>query len=248
MYGPRVAISFRHGLYDRNQRIDLLGAEAREVASIELDESYDYTAPLLVEGVEQGEILRNTLHPLGFAVDLCVSSPYLRTRQMAEIVFESTPTEITLDPNLRERDLGKFKDIPRDVFHTDYAESYAQKVEDPLNWRPLEGETLLEASQRAFEVYMREDVADKIVAFSTHADIMVAMRSLYNLAGLTSSEKLKQPLSPELQNPQWIQNAQVDIYLEEDPTFGKVVRNMGYFRSIAVSGVEYDTGWLRIER
>lgn len=167
---------------------------------------------------------------------------------MAEIVYGDTPTEIILDPNLRERDLGRFKDIPRDVFHTDYAESYAQKVEDPLNWRPLEGETLLEASQRAFEVYMREDVADKIVAFSTHADIMVAMRSLYNLAGLTSSEKLKQPLSPELQNPQWIQNAQVDIYLEEDPTFGKVVRDMGYFRSIAVSGVEYDTGWLRIER
>lgn len=249
MYGPRVAIGFRHGLYGRNERIDLTGNAAREVANIQLDESYDYTAPLLYEGVEQGEIVRDRLHTLGFgAVDACISSPYLRTVQMAETVYGGTSTEIILDPNLRERNLGKFKDIPRDVFHTDYAESYANKLEDPLNWRPLDGETLLETSQRAFDVYMREDIADKIVAFSTHADVMVAMRSLYQLAALTSSEKLKQPLSLDLQNPQWIQNAQIDIYLEEDPTFGKVVRDMGYFRSIAVCGVEYDTGWLQIKR
>ena len=249
MYGPRAAVAFRHAEYERNRRIDLTGSEAREVADIQLDESYDYIAPLLEKGAEDAEILRDRLRALGFgAVDICVSSPYRRTLQMAEIIYGGTPTEIIVDPNLRERDLGRFKDIPREVFHTDYAESYAHKVEDPLNWRPLEGETLLEASQRAFEVYMREDIAGKLVAFSSHADMIVAKRSLYHLGGLTTSEKLKQPLTPELQNPQWIQNCQADMYVEEDPTWGKVVRDMGYFRSIAVCGVEYDTGWIQIQR
>lgn len=219
-----------------------------DVANVQLDESYDYNAPLLDEGKNQARILSPQLKLAVGALDICITSPYRRSRQTAEIVFAGANTPIFPDNNLRERDLGKFKDIPREVFHNEYAESYARKVRDPLNWRPLEGETLLEATRRAFQVYNRRDIADKLVAFSSHADMMVAKRALYQLGALTTSAKLKLPLSPKLQNPQWIQNCQADIYTPEDPTTGKVHKDMAFFRSIATSGTTYDTGWLKIKR
>lgn len=242
---------FRHGVYERNLRIDAVGTKAREVADVRKKASDDYNKlDLSSEGKEQAEILRAELMLAVGTFNLCLTSPFLRARTTAGIVFRNTTTPILKDENLRERDLGIFTDTPRQVFHEDYAESYAQKLRDPINWQPPKGETIRKVGNRGLVAVKRaESISDNdVTAFSSHADFMIAMRSRHELGGLTTPAKLKQPLSRDLQNPQWIQNCQVDLYTREDPTTSKISKDMAYFRSIATSGTEYDTGWLKIKR
>ena len=248
MSGPRLLATLRHGVYERNKRIDAVGEKAREVANVRRKESDDYRLGLLPEGEEQARNARAKLHLAAGALDICLTSPFKRARQTADINLKGTNVPIIQDPNLRERELGIFNDIPREIFHTDYADSYAEKLRDPLNWRPIGGKTLIETGRRAIRAYNRADVADKIVLFSTHADVMIALRARPELTNLSTPAKLKRPLSPDLQNPQWIQNVQIDLFTDEDPTTSQIRKGVGYFRSITTCDTEYDTGWLKIQR
>lgn len=248
MPGPRLLVTLRHGLYERNERIDAVGEKAREVANIRRKESDDYKLGLLPKGEGQVKIARPKLRLAVGALDICVSSPLKRAYQSADIMLEGTDTPIVKDPNLRERELGIFNDIPREIFHTEYADSYAEKLRDPLNWRPIGGKTLIETGRRAIQAYFRDDVEDKIVLFSTHADVMISLRARRELTNLSTPAKLKRPLSPDLQNPQWIQNVQFDMFTDEDPTTSKKRKDVTYFRSVTSADTEYDTGWLKIQR
>ena len=71
-------------------------------------------------------------------------------------------------------------------------------------------------------IFITDDVEDKILLASTHADVMISLRARRELTNLSTPAKLKRPLSPDLQNPQWIQNAQFDMFTDEDPTTSKI--------------------------
>jgi probable phosphoglycerate mutase len=251
----KTLIAFRHGEYDHNTRIDLQGEAAYDALSQEVAEDIDYEMDLSDKGVRQAEILRDALAHTAF--DACLSSPYLRTLSTASIVLAPHGIYFEEAPALRERNLGIFRDMPRTIFHQKYPREHRYKQEHPLDWVPRDGDPLRRVGQRVLGVLWRANslAPNGTVAFSTHADVMVAMRSLPELGNL-SEEQLKRPLTTELQNPQWIQNCQFDIYTRQDPFTGEVADDMKYFRSIAPVITEneedldtrYDTGWLMIAR
>lgn len=253
MNGIKTLIAFRHGEYDHNKMIDLEGEAAYAAMEQEPSQDFDYEMDLNDKGKEQAEALRLKL--ANVAVDACFYSPYLRTRHTAAIALTDHPTHFEPIYDLRERNLGIFRDMPRKVFHEQYADEHKEKQLHPLDWAP-EGsgvESLRQVGRRILWILsVLQTDTEKIwegrtVAFSTHADVMVAMRSLPQLTGL-SEEQLRQPLTPELQNPQWIQNCQTDIYTREHPLTGELADEMSFFRSMTTAKTEheYDTGWLSI--
>lgn len=250
MEGIKTLVIFRHGIYERNYRENSTGAAAREALKTRHDPRADYdTLDLCAEGRTQAGLLRVKLAMAVNSFDLCLSSPYLRARTTADIVL-GDKLDIILDSNLRERDLGDFVEVPSEVFYKDYPESAAEKIANPLDWPPPNGETLRQTGARVLlAVHHAESLENhETVAFSAHADTTVAFRSLPKFGGLDTPEKLKRPLCNAVPNPQKVQNAQADIYTIEDPTWGKIHPEPAFFRSIAPAGTPFDTGWLKIER
>lgn len=250
MNGIKTLVIFRHGIYERNYRETATGAAAREALKTKHNPQDDYDKlDLSAEGRTQAGLLRVKLNLAIGAFDLCLSSPYLRARTTADIVTGDT-LDIHIDENLRERDLGDFVEVPSEVFYEDYKESATEKIANPLDWIPLNGETLRQTGVRALLAVKYADSFEnhETVAFSSHADVIVALRSRPEFGALHTSEKLKQPLCDTIPNPQKIQNTQADIYTREDPTSGKIHPEMTFFRSIAPTGKQFDTGWLKIER
>lgn len=250
MEGIKTLVVFRHGIYERNYRENAKGAAAREAAKTPHNPQDDYDKlDLSAEGRTQASLLRVKLAMAVDAFDLCLSSPYLRARTTADIVVGDR-LDIHVDPTLRERNLGDFVEVPSEVFYEDYKESAADKIANPLDWPPPNGETLRQTGAKVMLAvkYATSFENHETVAVSAHADVAVAFRSRPEFGGLDTSEKLKRPLCDAIPNPQKIQNAQADIYAWEDPTWGKTYPEATFFRSIAPAGKQFDTGWLKIER
>ena len=250
MEGIRTLVILRHGIYKRNHRENAKGVAAREAAKTKHNPRDDYDKlGLDNEGKGQIRLARAKLAMAVNAFDLCLSSPYLRARESADIVV-GDKLDIVLDQNLRERDLGDFVEIPSEIFYQDYKESAAQKIANPLDWLPKNGETLRQTGARALLAVKRAENFEnhETVLFSAHADIAISLRSRPEFGGLTTPKKLKTPLCDAIPNPQKIQNAQLDIYTREDPTWGKTYPGVAFFRSIAPTGTPFDTGWLKIKR
>lgn len=239
-------MSFRHGRYKRNDHID-----GKSSKSYSEPENPDDTMNLSRSGRKEIVTLRRKAKLTRSAIDACFYSPYLRTDTSAHLAFRWSRVPLISEYRLRERHLGRFATMPRAQFHDEHAESYAEKRKYPLDWPSddNEVETLREVGD--LRVTPLLDEVDRhfpggTVVFATHADVMIAMRSLPQLGAMTN-EKLRQPLTDTLQNPQWIQNAQLDIYTRRDPE-GGLASDMRYFRSITTADTQYDTGWLEIAR
>ncbi|MBW6439517.1 histidine phosphatase family protein [Actinoplanes hulinensis] len=91
----------RHGLSTGN--VTAQNAEAGGAELIDIPER-DADVPLAAEGRKQAEAVGHWL--AGQQPRLAVVSPYLRTRQTAEIALGSIPAEIVVDERLRDRELG----------------------------------------------------------------------------------------------------------------------------------------------
>jgi broad specificity phosphatase PhoE len=238
-----TVIAFRHGLFELNLLSDpslaqstdpVLVAEARAKntnpdAHREMD--------LLPEEASQAQFIQRQLS--GLAIDVCFSSPTQRTLSTARIVFEGSLLEnkIAIDDGLRERSRGIYSFVELEAIKND--PRYLIGRESTLGWRPVEGETLFEVAERLRPVLKKASkiATNKCVAFSTHAEIMIAMRGMPELGGM-SDEQLASPLVANsslnlraLERANFIENGQIDIYHPNDRLFRTI-------------GMEFDTGWI----
>lgn len=244
-------IAFRHGVYGHNKRIDLTGEAAEAAMHDKVSETIDYEADLLPdEGIEQAYRLRAKLKLAAPVIELCMTSPYRRAGSTAIIGLGPEVPRYNA-PKLRERDLGVFRDLPRERFHQEYAKSAAEKKKHPLTWRPLPatgrpGESLVETGKRAAEEVRRglRLARTGIIALSTHMDVMVALRGHPNFGKLNNTT-IQQPLHDTLQNPLWVPNVAIDMYADTDPVTDKKYPRMRFFRHINTLE-DTDTGWLDI--
>jgi broad specificity phosphatase PhoE len=249
-----TVIAFRHGVYEHNKRIDLTGEAAETVMQERVADDIDYKADLLPdEGFEQTRLLRLTLKLAAPVIELCMTSPYKRTQTAAKEALGRRRIRIVEAPGLRERDLGIFRDLPREKFYEDYPESAKEKKKNPLTWKPLPapgrpGESLIETQVRAAKEIQRglKLARTGIIALSTHMDVMVALRGHPNFGGLNNTT-IKQPLADSLQNPLWVPNVAVDMYSNENPSpnSDERYRDMRFFRHLNPQA-DTDTGWLKI--
>ena len=91
----------RHGLSTGN--VTAQEAETAGLESIDIPER-DADVPLAPEGREQAEAVGRFLEEN--PPDLAVVSPYLRTRQTAEIALGDSGVPVVVDERLRDRELG----------------------------------------------------------------------------------------------------------------------------------------------
>jgi probable phosphoglycerate mutase len=125
---------------------------------------------LTERGCEQarlvGEWLRERYAPVRV-----VSSPYRRARQTAEQIAASTPLDIVVEEDLRERSYGDLAGQPYDTPRPDY---------DPAaywGWRPPGGETLEEVVVRVGRVLDRlaHDAVGRDLVVVSHGAVMIAL-------------------------------------------------------------------------
>ena len=102
-----------------------------------------------------------------------VASPYARARNTAEIIGDIVGLEVDIEPDLREQSFGVFAGQPYESLL-----SHAAYHEGPRwNWRPPEGESLVDVYQRAvpaFERIARESSGQDVVVVS-HGGVMLAL-------------------------------------------------------------------------
>lgn len=247
-----TVIAFRHGVYEHNKRIDLTGKAAEAAMQEKVSENIDYEADLSDDGIDQAHRLQAKLKLAAPAIELCMVSPYKRAGSTAAIGLDSKVPKHNA-PGLRERDLGAFRDLPREKFHQQHAKSAAEKKRHPLTWKPLPapgrpGESLVDTGERAVKEIRRglSLARTGIIALSTHMDVMVALRGHRDFGGLTNTT-IQQPLYETLQNPLWVPNVAIDMYTDTDPTSGRRHPGMRFFRHINTIA-DTDTDWLDIRR
>jgi len=100
-----------------------------------------------------------------------ISSPYVRARQTAGVVAASLDLIVRVEPDLRERDYGRFAGEPYGTPRSGY---------DPAaywTWQPPDGESLIEVRDRVGAVLDRVAEAypvDDVVVVS-HGAVMLAL-------------------------------------------------------------------------
>ena len=252
-------IVWRHTLFQTRSK---LTGEAAEAAVREglIHSDFD-NWPLMPEGVEQAEEqvrpeVGRLLDMAGAAIDVCLCSPTLRTRQTAGIVLRGMGIPILLMEELRERNRGKYAYAPDEVSERDPL--YKIGGESTRNWRPG-GEYAVPRAQTVEEVIdlidpVVLDMADRLapggtIGISTHAETMVAMRGIRRL-GARNDQRYREPLVrdhrnvPQLRTANWVGQVNMDVY--ERRADGP---EMTHFKTLGYhEGERFETDWIEIVR
>ncbi len=107
-----------------------------------------------------------------YAPQRIVSSPYTRARQTAEIIAAHFQLAVEFEPDLREQSFGVFAGKP----YTSLLDAEGYHDGPRWNWRPPDGESLVDVSQRvvpALDRIARQSQGDTIVI--SHGGVMLAL-------------------------------------------------------------------------
>jgi broad specificity phosphatase PhoE len=127
--------------------------------------------PLTARGRQQaraaGQWLRANHEPRAV-----VTSPFARARETAAIIADVLGVDVTVEPDLQERDYGALAGLPYATPRPDYdRERY-------WLWRPADGETLVEVVSRVGAVLDRlvASPLDHDVVVVSHGAVMMAVQ------------------------------------------------------------------------
>lgn len=76
------------------------------------------------------------------------SSDLLRAQQTAELIAEPLGLPITLEPRLREINLGVWEGMPSEEIEAKYPQELAERAQNPFNARAPKGESPREVAER----------------------------------------------------------------------------------------------------
>jgi broad specificity phosphatase PhoE len=98
--------------------------------------------------VGRAQALSTREHLTGIHFSAMYCSDLLRARQTAELISESLNLNITLEPRLREMNLGAWEGMLSDDIEARYPLELAERAHDPLHARPPQGESPLDVEER----------------------------------------------------------------------------------------------------
>jgi broad specificity phosphatase PhoE len=87
------------------------------------------------------------------------SSDLLRARQTAELIAETLNLDISLEPRLREMNLGAWEGMLSGDIEARYPQELAERARDPLRACPPQGESPLNVDERVIPAVT--DIAEK---------------------------------------------------------------------------------------
>ncbi|MDP2777935.1 MAG: histidine phosphatase family protein, partial [Anaerolineales bacterium] len=115
-------------------------------------------APGLNEaGRAQALALRDELKDVRFSA--IYSSEMLRARQTAELIAEPLGLTVTLEPRLREMNLGAWEGMLSSDIEVQNPQELAERARDPFHARAPQGESPLEVAERVIAAV--NDIATK---------------------------------------------------------------------------------------
>lgn len=76
------------------------------------------------------------------------SSDLLRARQTAELIAKSLDLTVTLEPRLREMNLGAWEGMLSDEIEAQYPQELAERAQNPFQARAPQGESPAEVAER----------------------------------------------------------------------------------------------------
>jgi broad specificity phosphatase PhoE len=132
--------------------------------------------PLTELGEEQareaGERILGSFRPTRI-----VASPFRRAQQTAALIAEVLGLGVDTEHDLRERDFGAFAGRPYDSIFADPTFDAARRWE----WRPENGETLVEVSDRVVPAARRiaAAAADQDTVVVSHGGVMLALAAFF---------------------------------------------------------------------
>ncbi len=98
------------------------------------------------------------------------SSDLLRARQTAELIAESLGLTVTLEPRLREMNLGAWEGMFSDEIEAQYPQELAERARNPFQARAPQGESPAEVAERVIAAVNETAVKyqDKSVLIVAH--------------------------------------------------------------------------------
>lgn len=102
--------------------------------------------PLNDTGRAQALAVRDPLKGVVFSA--IYSSDLLRSRQTAELIAECLGLPVTLEPRLREMNLGAWEGMLSEEIKAKFSRELAERVRDPLNMRAPQGESPRAVAER----------------------------------------------------------------------------------------------------
>ena len=108
-------------------------------------------------GRTQALSIRDQLKNVRFSA--VYSSDLLRSRQTAELIAEPFGLPVTLEPRLREMNLGSWEGMLSDDIRAQFPQELMMRDLDPLNTRAPQGESPLEVAARVYAAM--DDIAAK---------------------------------------------------------------------------------------
>lgn len=119
----------------------------------------------------------------GIKIKSVYVSPFLRTRQTADIIARHLKTEIEIDENFRELDCGEWNGKTEDEIKEKFPEEWRGWHYDPQNNPIPRGETLFEIEARVlprFQHIIREHKNEDIAIVTHYCVFNVVMCSLFS--------------------------------------------------------------------
>lgn len=143
-------------------------------------------SPLTHEGAEQAHghgVLLKSLAP----VEEMYVSPSGRTRETAYIINSYVRARVNYEDALMERDVGIWSGLTVDELEDAFPRAWQERLEDPFNHRPPEGENLADMSERCNDfLYELIRGGATRIALVTHQ--VMSRVILGKLLGLTQQE------------------------------------------------------------
>ena len=99
-------------------------------------------------GRTQALAIRNQLKDVRLSA--VYSSDLLRSRQTAELIAEPFGLPVTLEPHLREMNLGSWEGMLSDDIQAQFPQELIMRAQDPLNTRAPKGESPFEVAERVY--------------------------------------------------------------------------------------------------
>lgn len=156
--------------------------------------------PLNENGRVQAHHLAQLL--LGQSFAAIYSSDLLRARETAEIIASAVDLPITLEPRLREIDQGEWEGQLVDDIKARYEMLWQERILDPINLRPPNGETVGEVAARVYTAL--DDIArlypESKVLISSHGLALATV--VCKVRGISISQAYT--LIPNNAEPMWI--------------------------------------------
>ena len=113
----------------------------------------------------------------GHSFSAIYSSDLLRSRQTAELLAEPLRLTITLEPRLREMDLGDWEGMQSEEIEAHYPQEMADRARDPFHTRAPNGESPSEVAERVLPAIneIARKQSDKSILVVAHGVSLAAI-------------------------------------------------------------------------